>query len=405
MSEKNTSIPNTIIAALVIKTLDKLSLNPEEIPDFKINDHIRVLIKKKTAGMKSIIKVTFYPDCMMDVWILKIPRLTDVLNENACKGCYKSRTYFKNTLKDHGKLFMYICNEKQLSTKELCDDILMVIKQIKEAEIPDHTVNFFEMCSSSFLGNEIVKRYSDHTGVCINGVPGFSNEDLPGDLYKISQRDKDSVKVNEYTNTLVKFNTYGVFGIMYSKHFTFDPMWDDEVIANHIAFVRDKAEDFSDNSYVISTNANIIVAKDDEKDGKVRGITVAFIFDSDTEQDIIKKILESYMVAIKHVPDDIKQEKYKISGVQFPGEDGITTENMQYIMAMNSGYYFDFMRIDGENSSAMFCIDSDTYMRLEEKNLIKEFESFIKNILDDVNNETINGVYEFMEIKLKLEYA
>lgn len=97
------------------------------------------------------------------------------------------------------------------------------------------------------------------------------------------------------------------------------------------------------------------------------------------------------------------QDKFQIIGVQFPGENGIDKTSLIDLIDHCSGCYIDTLRIDGENSSAIFVFDLDVYndwlvFRLE------AFIDYIRDILDDVNKESPNSLYEFGGIKFKLSY-
>lgn len=98
-------------------------------------------------------------------------------------------------------------------------------------------------------------------------------------------------------------------------------------------------------------------------------------------------------------------KQYQIVGVQFPGESGITREAVDQIMKQVSGYYFDFIRIEENNTAAYFVIDSDVYLELECNGLIKEFDDFVRNIIGDMANENAEGVYEFKDYPFLLQYA
>lgn len=100
---------------------------------------------------------------------------------------------------------------------------------------------------------------------------------------------------------------------------------------------------------------------------------------------------------------DSNESKFQIIGIQFPGENGIDKTSLIDLIDHCSGCYIDTLRIDGENSSAIFVFDSDVYddwlgFRLE------AFIDYIRDILDDVNKESPNSLYEFGGIKFKLSY-
>lgn len=77
--------------------------------------------------------------------------------------------------------------------------------------------------------------------------------------------------------------------------------------------------------------------------------------------------------------------------LQFPGEDGITRDSIYKLLSMLSGVYFDFIKIKGENTAAYFIVDSDIYQEID----LPNFKNKIINIIDDMRNETPEGIYQF----------
>lgn len=87
------------------------------------------------------------------------------------------------------------------------------------------------------------------------------------------------------------------------------------------------------------------------------------------------------------------EKKYQISGIQFPGENGITRDGINFLLSKNSGIYLDFHRVDGNCSSAIFAIDSDLFAEWEERGAFESFDYHIKNILDDMGLESDDNTY------------
>lgn len=98
------------------------------------------------------------------------------------------------------------------------------------------------------------------------------------------------------------------------------------------------------------------------------------------------------------------KEKYPIVGIQLPGENGITADGVQFIMEKNSGYEFDFRRIDGDQSAAVFVIDSDIYTEMDGRKKLDTFDRLIRNILNDTANESPDSVYDFFGYKIWFGY-
>ena len=107
----------------------------------------------------------------------------------------------------------------------------------------------------------------------------------------------------------------------------------------------------------------------------------------------------------KAVLESVLNPKYSITGIQFPGEDGITADGIDYILSLNSGYYFDFRRIDGQNSSAIFAFDSDIYAEMEANGEFEDFDRLVTEVLNDTDKEEPNGVYDCHGMEFYLGYA
>ena len=65
---------------------------------------------------------------------------------------------------------------------------------------------------------------------------------------------------------------------------------------------------------------------------------------------------------------------------------------------------FEIVQIDGTaNTSSYFLISSEIYATLEAQDLT-EFESFVREILDDINKENPDGQYMWRDHRVYLSY-
>ncbi len=96
--------------------------------------------------------------------------------------------------------------------------------------------------------------------------------------------------------------------------------------------------------------------------------------------------------------------EFHVCGLQFPGEEGITASRVMDLFEMTKGYYYDLVRIDGQNSSAYVVMDSSLYLAWENDGIYSKFIRFVREILDDVEKETANGIYDFCGYKVYLGY-
>lgn len=93
-------------------------------------------------------------------------------------------------------------------------------------------------------------------------------------------------------------------------------------------------------------------------------------------------------------------EKYRVCGLQFPLEDGITTDGIQRLLKMASGETFDFLRVDAEFSAAIFIVNSDVYIQWESEGILFTFKAFVREILDDKEKEMEDGIYPFEDARV-----
>lgn len=96
--------------------------------------------------------------------------------------------------------------------------------------------------------------------------------------------------------------------------------------------------------------------------------------------------------------------KFHVCGLQFPGEEGITASRVMDLFDMTKGYYYDLIRIEGQNSAAYVVMDSNLYVTWENDGLYERFIRFVKEILDDVEKETGDGIYDFCGYRVYLGY-
>lgn len=92
--------------------------------------------------------------------------------------------------------------------------------------------------------------------------------------------------------------------------------------------------------------------------------------------------------------------KYRVCGLQFPLEDGITADGILQLLKMVSGEAFDFLRVDAEASAAIFIINSDVYAQWESERILLAFKAFVREILDDKKKETEDGIYPFEDARI-----
>lgn len=99
------------------------------------------------------------------------------------------------------------------------------------------------------------------------------------------------------------------------------------------------------------------------------------------------------------------EKKYYIVGAQFPGEDGITKKALTELINECDAVYLDTLRIEGENSAAIFVFNSDIYSEMEQEDDLYDFIKMIKQILNDTNLESENNIYEFRGMPFRFYYA
>lgn len=99
------------------------------------------------------------------------------------------------------------------------------------------------------------------------------------------------------------------------------------------------------------------------------------------------------------------EKPYRIIGVQFPLEEGVSSKDVIEAMARINCDSYDFYRVDGQASSAYFVFDSELFTEFQEQNLLSGFEHFVQEILDDVNLESESGCYQYSQESLWFGYG
>lgn len=89
------------------------------------------------------------------------------------------------------------------------------------------------------------------------------------------------------------------------------------------------------------------------------------------------------------------EKQCHIIGIQFPIESGISSKDVILAMSRINCDTYDFYRVDGNGSSAYFVFDSDIFNKFLEHNFFPSFETYIGEILDDLNQESKSGYYQF----------
>ncbi|MSS38601.1 hypothetical protein [Clostridium porci] len=95
-----------------------------------------------------------------------------------------------------------------------------------------------------------------------------------------------------------------------------------------------------------------------------------------------------------------QKDVFRVCGLQFPVEDGITTNGIQSLLKMANGNTFDFILVDAEASAAIFLINSEVYAQWESEGILQAFKAFIREILDDKEKETEDGMYQFEDARI-----
>lgn len=99
------------------------------------------------------------------------------------------------------------------------------------------------------------------------------------------------------------------------------------------------------------------------------------------------------------------EKPYRIIGFQFPLEEGISSKNVIGAMTGINCEGYDFYRVDGQASSAYFVFDFELFAEFQERELLPDFERFIQEILDDVNQESKSEIYQFNGYDFWFGYA
>lgn len=95
---------------------------------------------------------------------------------------------------------------------------------------------------------------------------------------------------------------------------------------------------------------------------------------------------------------------YLIAGLQYAPESYMTKEGMERLMKLLPSEEFEICHIDGHNNtSSCFLIDAGLWGELEVKD-VQELEQSVARILDDVNLESEDCIYEWRNVRLFLDY-
>lgn len=90
------------------------------------------------------------------------------------------------------------------------------------------------------------------------------------------------------------------------------------------------------------------------------------------------------------------EKTYDITGIVFYSDSSVNKEDIFKLLEKNTGYMYDFRRVEHDDYAAMFCFDSDIYMDLEAYNLLEKFDAFAKHQMQaDINssgNETVFSI-------------
>ena len=101
---------------------------------------------------------------------------------------------------------------------------------------------------------------------------------------------------------------------------------------------------------------------------------------------------------------DPLKKKFPIVGLQFNPEDYMTSDGLMRLLKLLDTDEFEIVQIDGTaNTSSYFLISSEIYATLEVQDLT-EFESFVREILDDINKENPDGQYMWRDHRVYLSY-
>lgn len=95
---------------------------------------------------------------------------------------------------------------------------------------------------------------------------------------------------------------------------------------------------------------------------------------------------------------------YLIAGLQYDLESYMTKEGMERLMKLLPSEEFEICHIDGHNNtSSCFLVDAGLWAELEPEDVM-DLEQFVARILDDVNLESEDCIYEWRNVRLFLDY-
>ena len=98
------------------------------------------------------------------------------------------------------------------------------------------------------------------------------------------------------------------------------------------------------------------------------------------------------------------QKKFPIVGLQFNPEYYMTSDGLMRLLKLLDTDEFEIVQVDGTaNTSSYFLFSSEVYEDLEVKDLT-EFETFIREILDDINKENPDDQYMWRDHRVYLGY-
>lgn len=125
-----------------------------------------------------------------------------------------------------------------------------------------------------------------------------------------------------------------------------------------------------------------------------------YFISSDLTWKEAKKLICKLSGYQEETDDQDAAVNYRVCGLQFPLEDGITADGIQQLLKMVNGETFDFLRVDAEFSAAIFIINSDVYAQWESQGILLAFKAFVREILDDKEKETEDSIYSFEDARI-----
>lgn len=116
------------------------------------------------------------------------------------------------------------------------------------------------------------------------------------------------------------------------------------------------------------------------------------------------KYFKKYVVEDFTTEESADAQAYPIVGLQFDPMDYLTSTAMMQMMSLLNSERFETLQIDGHaNTSAYVLVAADVYENLNIAD-IQELEDFVRNIIDDVENETPNDIYKWRDCGVHLSY-